>query len=201
MNRLLNRFSETGSWRSTLVVVFAASLAGLIAVAAPAGVDQNRDGRNPSTGGYADSRQNQSRTITVVCESTDGRRQRCAADTWGQVTLGRQLTRDSRCVEGRTWGYDRDAIWVDRGCRAEFLIADNGGMSRDRGRSQAMQTVVCESRSSKRSYCRADTHFGVQLMREMSRNECVVNRTWGFDGKGIWVSNGCRAEFGLNTRR
>jgi Protein of unknown function (DUF3011) len=159
--------------------------------------DQQRQYR---TFGDSDNRQRQNRMVTVVCESTDGRRQRCPADTLGQVTLGRQLTRDNRCIEGRTWGYDRDAIWVDGGCRAEFFIADNGGMSRDRGRSQAMQTVVCESRSSQRSYCRADTRFGVQLMREMSRNNCVVNRTWGFDGKGVWVSNGCRAEFGLKTR-
>jgi len=28
------------------------------------------------------------------------------------------------CVFNRTWGYDRDRIWVDRGCRADFEIVD-----------------------------------------------------------------------------
>jgi hypothetical protein len=163
--------------------------------------DRDRGAWNMRKGGEAENRQRENRTITVVCESKDGRRHRCAADTLGQVTLGRQLTRDNRCLEGRSWGYDSKAIWVDRGCRAEFLIADNAGTARNRGPSQAMQTLVCESNSSRRTYCRADARFGVQLMREISRNTCVVNRTWGSDDKGVWVSNGCRAEFRLKTRQ
>jgi hypothetical protein len=144
-------------------------------------------------------RQRENRTITVVCESKDGRRHRCAADTLGQITLGRQLSAD-HCIEGRTWGASSDGIWVDRGCRAEFLIADNGGTFRDRGPSQAMRTLVCESDGSKRSYCRADNRFGASLTREMSSRKCVVNQTWGSDPSGVWVSNGCRAEFSLKTR-
>src|SRR5882672_7966564 len=30
----------------------------------------------------------------------------------------------SDLVFNRTWGYDRDRIWVDRGCRADFEIVD-----------------------------------------------------------------------------
>ena len=118
----------------------------------------------------------------------------------GQITLGRQFNRDNKCVERRTWGYDSNAIWVERGCRAEFLIADKAGTYRDRGPSQAMQTVVCESGGSKRSYCQADTRFGVELTREISQNSCVLNRTWGSDSNSVWVSNGCRAEFAMKTR-
>ena len=140
------------------------------------------------------------RSITVVCESRDGRLHRCAADTLGQITLGRELTRNSHCVEGRTWGSDSRGIWVDRGCSAEFLIADNGGTYRDRGPSQAMRTIVCESSGSERSHCRADARFGVELTRQLSRTNCVLNRTWGADRNGVWVSNGCRAEFTLKTR-
>jgi len=139
------------------------------------------------------------RNITVICESTDGRRQRCAADTLGQITLGRELSVD-RCVEGRSWGTTSDGIWVDRGCRAEFHIADNGGAYRDRGPSQAMRTVKCESDRSRRSYCRIDNRFGVSLTRELSRRKCVINQTWGSDRNGVWVSRGCRAEFAVKTR-
>ena len=144
-------------------------------------------------------RQREHRTITVVCESSDGRRHRCAADTLGQITLGRQLS-SARCVEGSSWGTSSDGIWVDHGCRGEFLIADNGGTYRDRGPSQAMRTLTCESDNSRRSYCRADNPFGASLTREISRRKCVLNETWGSDRKGVWVSDGCRAEFSLKTR-
>ena len=162
--------------------------------------DRNRGGWNLRRGDEGETDQRENRTITVVCESRDGRLHRCAADTLGQITLGRQLTRNNRCVQGRTWGSDSDGIWVDRGCRAEFLIADNAGTYRDRGPSQAMGTLICESDSSRRTYCRADARFGVELRREISRNSCIANRTWGSDENGVWVSNGCRAEFALATR-
>ena len=59
----------------------------------------------------------------VRCESDGGRQRRCPADTSGGVTLVRQLSHTA-CVEGQTWGYDDDGIWVDRGCRAEFLVSE-----------------------------------------------------------------------------
>jgi hypothetical protein len=177
-------------------------MAALTAMVAGTAFAQNNDNRN--RGGWdmrGGNRGAQSaRTITVVCESMDGRRHRCAADTLGQITLGRQLSTRSECVEGRTWGYDSNGIWVDRGCRAEFLIADNNGTYRDRGPSQAMKTVVCEARGRKRTTCRADARFGVRLTHEISRNQCVVNETWGANRNNVWVSNGCRAEFTLKTR-
>ena len=39
----------------------------------------------------------------------------------GGVQLIRTLS-DSACVQGRTWGWDRSGVWVDRGCRAEFSV-------------------------------------------------------------------------------
>lgn len=32
----------------------------------------------------------------------------------------------SRCVFGRSWGYDGGGIWIDDGCSAEFLVAGSG---------------------------------------------------------------------------
>ena len=177
--------------KKVLVILIAV----LASIAIPASA-QERDHRN----GERDDHQRRNRSITVVCESRDGHRHRCAADTLGQITIGRELTRNSHCVEGRTWGSDSRGIWVDRGCSAEFLIADNGGTYRDRGPSQAMRTIVCESNGSGRNHCHADARFGVQLTRQLSRANCVLNRTWGADRNGVWVSNGCRAEFTLKTR-
>ena len=42
-------------------------------------------------------------------------------NTNGGVRLIRQRS-DADCVYARTWGYDRNGIWVDRGCRADFEV-------------------------------------------------------------------------------
>ena len=55
------------------------------------------------------------------CESKDGRARHCPADTRGGVRVVRQLSRTA-CVEGRTWGRDREGVWVEGGCRADFEI-------------------------------------------------------------------------------
>ena len=55
----------------------------------------------------------------VVCESKDERYRQCNADFRGRARISRQLS-DSACIEGRSWGYGGDRIWVDRGCRGRF---------------------------------------------------------------------------------
>ena len=54
----------------------------------------------------------------VRCESEDGRTRECPTGG-GRVVLERQLSR-APCIEGRSWGYGRNGIWVSDGCRAEF---------------------------------------------------------------------------------
>jgi len=62
----------------------------------------------------------------VTCESKHNRRNYCAADTRGGVTLNRQLS-SAQCVQGRTWGFDARGIWVEGNCRGEFQVnAYNG---------------------------------------------------------------------------
>ena len=66
------------------------------------------------------------RPATVRCESRNTQRNYCAADTRGGVTVGRQLSQ-AQCVQGRTWGFDMRGIWVQGGCRADFVVnAYNG---------------------------------------------------------------------------
>jgi hypothetical protein len=55
--------------------------------------------------------------------------------------------------------------------------------------------VRCESQANRIEHCTADTHNGVQLVRQLSASDCVENLDWGHDDKGIWVARGCRAEF------
>ena len=57
----------------------------------------------------------------VDCDSNDHRQRRCAVDVRRDVRLVRQKS-STPCVEGRSWGWDRRGVWVDGGCRAQFLV-------------------------------------------------------------------------------
>ena len=129
----------------------------------------------------------------IRCESDYGRRHVCSWDGWGRVALSRQLSKTA-CIEGRTWGRDgRNSVWVSNGCRADFII-EREERHEDRHRRSI---VVCESDRDDRHFCEADTTRGITLTRQLSRRDCVLNRTWGYNSRGIWVSHGCRAEFTL----
>ena len=57
--------------------------------------------------------------------------------------------------------------------------------------------VSCSSNDGRNRYCNVDTRGGVRLVRQESRSPCIQGRSWGYDRRGIWVSNGCRARFEL----
>jgi hypothetical protein len=57
---------------------------------------------------------------SVTCASEDNRRRSCAWDRrQGRPVVIQQIS-STRCQEGYNWGFDGNAIWVDRGCRARF---------------------------------------------------------------------------------
>lgn len=72
-----------------------------------------------------DRRGDESNGRLVSCSSDDGRRRYCDADTRGGVRLVRQRS-DVACERGRSWGFDNRGIWVDRGCRADFALGEDG---------------------------------------------------------------------------
>ena len=129
----------------------------------------------------------------LVCESQDGRRNHCSADTSMGVRLYRQMS-DSECVLNSTWGFDQNGIWVSKGCRAEFALGEGHGIIRNVPQAGR---VMCESKDGKRTVCPADTRMGVAVVRQVSDSPCVLNSTWGYNTDGIWVTAGCRAEFVL----
>src|SRR5262245_33982201 len=55
--------------------------------------------------------------------------------------------------------------------------------------------IRCESNNYRYRFCAADTDNRVRLDREISRRNCVLWNTWGYDKRGVWVDRGCRAEF------
>ena len=128
----------------------------------------------------------------VRCESINNTRKTCSVDAAGRMVAVNQLLSDNPCILGRTWGVssDRREIWVNDGCRAEFQVGGTVLASTAFGRS-----LICESQNNTRSVCAADTTYGVQLVRQISQNGCNRGTDWGFTENGVWVDNGCRAEF------
>jgi hypothetical protein len=75
---------------------------------------------------------------TIRCESNKGAYASCSANTSGGVRLSRQLSSQG-CWQNDTWGYDRNRIWVNRGCRAEF---STGGSSSSGSGNKAAAAVA-----------------------------------------------------------
>lgn len=57
------------------------------------------------------------------------------------------------------------------------------------------QVLRCESNDGRERQCAVDPRGGVRLVRQLSRSACVGGHSWGVELGGIWVSQGCRAEF------
>ncbi len=147
------------------------------------------------SGGYLVAYANNYIQDRVSCSSNDNRRNWCRVDTRGGVRLYKQKS-DSPCIQGRTWGYNRDGIWVDRGCRAEFELGRSGwNTGGGSGGGYGGRTINCESNDMRRHWCNVNTQGGVRLYKQKSDSPCVLGRTWGFNRNGIWVDRGCRGEF------
>lgn len=136
----------------------------------------------------------------IRCESDDGRSRECAVGYARDARLLRQLSR-SACIEGETWGVTPRSIWVTRGCRGEFLIDDR---SHDRGPDYGYpggdEYIRCESDDGRWNRCDTRVPGRVELVRQLSRSDCVRGQSWGSDPRGIWVNGGCRAEFRVEPR-
>jgi hypothetical protein len=61
--------------------------------------------------------------------------------------------------------------------------------------------ITCASTPGTRQDCAADTSRGVVLARSRGESACLLGKTWGYDDKGVWVADGCTADFlvGPNT--
>jgi hypothetical protein len=137
----------------------------------------------------------------IRCESIDGRSRSCPVNGRGEVRLVRQFSK-APCSEGYSWGRDRNAIWVSRGCRAEFEVygrgyGGNGGGWYDGGYDNGSYGRIfrCESEKGRTRTCGVDGRGRVQLVRQLSSAACIEGRTWGQDARGVWVTDGCRGEF------
>lgn len=133
------------------------------------------------------------------CESKGGRWNHCRADSAGGVQLVRQLSKRP-CIRDQTWGADGQGLWVSGGCRGEFQVVSTDPRVVYPTVPRA-RLVRCESIKSLAQRCAVETGAGVRLHKQLSRSQCVEGRSWGYDRNGIWVEEGCRAEFEVGVAR
>ena len=65
----------------------------------------------------------------------------------------------------------------------------------------ASHVVSCASKPGERSDCPADTSKGVALARSTGEAPCLLGKTWGYTDGGVWVSDGCGADFFLGAEQ
>jgi len=135
-------------------------------------------------------------TMQLTCASEDGRRHYCQSDIQGTATLLRQRS-GSPCRQGYSWGNDRNGIWVDHGCRADFEL--KGRRTAFVGNPGYVGSLRCSSDLGTRQYCEADTRGHVRIARQISESACRLGYSWGYDANGVWVDHGCRAEFQIGN--
>ena len=65
--------------------------------------------------------------------------------------------------------------------------------------ASADDRVVCESRKDKREFCSVYRAYeaDIRLSRQFSDSSCIEGISWGRNDRGIWVDDGCRAEFSI----
>jgi len=150
---------------------------------------------------------------TITCSSDDMRRHFCNIPNDSRVRLARQRS-DAACVEGQTWGYRGNQLWVDRGCRADFEVIAGGrpGWDHDHDRDHfepapvpppgpSVRTVTCSSDDMHRHVCDVGPNNGIRLLKQRSDARCDYGRSYGFGGNQIWVDRGCRADFEVVSGR
>lgn len=129
----------------------------------------------------------------LFCESRDYRRNYCPAG--GKIERARLVQQQSQsaCIQGRTWGYDSNGVWVTQGCSGEFDFR----WSRE-PRPDPSREIVCESQNYQQRFCSSDRRITrAWLIEQRSQAACVQGRTWGFQQSGIWVVSGCAGVFGI----
>ena len=158
------------------------------------------------------------RDINVRCGSNDYRYRMCQVDTGrgSDVRIVQQIS-NTRCIEGRTWGWNRAGIWVDGGCEAVFRVGrrwggggpgygggpgHGGGDWRPGSDWDRSIQVRCGSNDYRYRMCQVDTGRGsdVRVAQQISNTRCIEGRTWGWNRAGIWVDGGCEAVFSIERR-
>ncbi len=129
---------------------------------------------------------------TITCESKGGAYRSCSVDTRNGVRLSRQLSSQG-CWQNDTWGYDRNRIWVDRGCRAEFQVGNQNSSSSSNNAAAAAVVVGLAAAAIIASNQHDDHHDNYNnnynnnyndRYNDNYRNDGYDNSRYGYNGYG-----------------
>jgi hypothetical protein len=135
----------------------------------------------------------------ITCESRNFQRNYCS--TGQRIASVRLVVQQSRspCIQGRTWGYDNNGIWVTQGCSAEFDFRPSGSPAPGPGPGRQ---IACSSQNFQHRFCPTERRVvRARLVEQRSRAACVQGRSWGFEDRGIWVDQGCSGLFAVEEQR
>jgi Protein of unknown function (DUF3011) len=136
------------------------------------------------------------RSRLLRCGTDSSQRVLCAAG--GEIASAR-LVRDlssGKCGSAGSWGWTRNAVWSDNGCRGDFSVT-YGGTS-----DTLTRRISCGTLSSRRDECSAHGVVdSVRLVKRSFFSRCEEGSTWGYADTLIWAGNGCRGEFEVKYRR
>lgn len=156
---------------------------------------------NRSSWGFSQVRQDIAQSISgggvqpgsngvIRCDSNGSDPNTCRTPWPGQSRMVRKIS-NAQCVEGRSWGSQPGQVYVSHGCRAEFAEAPRPVDLPGNGRA-----VNCESAGSRYNTCTVPWGGSSRLQRQLSKTKCVEGRSWGSGPGQVWVSHGCRGQFG-----
>jgi hypothetical protein len=106
----------------------------------------------------------------------------------------------ARRVLGTPWRVPSQAFDRCRHAGASALAALILGVAALHTHAAAAQAVsgdrvTCSSEARSRTSCAANTSAGVVLTKSTGTVPCLLGKSWGYDDYGVWVSDGCSAEF------
>ena len=130
------------------------------------------------------------------CKSEKFQRKTCSVKgTVKALWLLRQKS-DTPCVEGTSFGFFDDHVWVDNGCSARFEVI-YATQSKSRWWNDVSRTrISCKSGRYEPNTCSVGGPIrSLTLRQQKSHSRCVLGVSYGYEGEWVWVSDGCEAAF------
>lgn len=130
--------------------------------------------------------------VMVRCESYNGGYNECRVG--GRVSNAWMVQEHSKnaCAFNQGWGFNRDRVWVHRGCRGTFRVE----LQNRRQPNDIEVTCSSDNYQYRNCYVGRQVYNGYVLAQH-SNAACVQGRSWGLMQNGVWVDRGCRATFRL----
>ena len=88
-------------------------------------------------------------------------------------------TSNAACIQGRSWGWDRNGIWVNSGCAGDFAF-QGGGLPPRPGPPIGTNSIACESRDYQQNFCGTGVRISrAWIAQQQSQAPCIQGRVVG----------------------